>query len=96
MVPLCLFLHLVEVLLKGCTALCGTGHSFQLSIISELTEEVSAPSSKSLTNKLNNTGPVLTPWGTALETGLQLELDVELGTRNPLGFYVCFCKQIEK
>lgn len=52
MAPFCLFLHPVEIVLKGCTALWGISHSFQLCVIGEVTEEASASSSKSLMNNL--------------------------------------------
>ncbi|KAJ7396420.1 hypothetical protein BTVI_145394 [Pitangus sulphuratus] len=62
-VPPCPCCKPVKVLLKGCTALWGISHSSQLCVIGELAEEASAPSSKSLMNKLNNTGPSIDPWG---------------------------------
>lgn len=92
MIPLCLFLHPVEVPLKGSTTLWDIGHVFQLRVIGELTEEASAPFIQ-VTDKQYWTN--IDPLGTPLDTGLQLELAVELGGRSWLAFYVWFCKHRE-
>lgn len=73
MLPLCPSLQPLKLPLKGYTALCGIGHSSQVCVISRLAEDTSGPSSKSLMEKLNSTGPCIEPWGTPLLTGIQLD-----------------------
>lgn len=66
---LCPSLQPLKALLKGCTALWGIGHCSQLCVINSLAKDTSAPSSKSLMNKLNSTESSIESRGSPLVTG---------------------------
>lgn len=72
---LCPSLQPLKALLKGCTALWGTGHCSQ----------APAPSSKLLMNKLNSAESSIESWGSPLVTGPNYSLLMIIYDHDPLG-----------